>query len=35
MYTLFKFENDEVERILSYKCTALWYILEYVYIVII
>ena len=36
IYTLvkvrFKFENDEVERILSRTCTFLCYILEYIYI---
>ena len=35
MYTFvhwYKFENDEVERILSCKCTDLCYILEYIYI---
>ena len=29
----YKFENDEVERNLSSKCTILCYILEYIYIV--
>ena len=29
----YKFENDEVERILSCKCTVLGYILEYIYII--
>ena len=29
---LYKFENDEVERILSYIWTVLCYILEYIYI---
>ena len=29
----FKFENDEVEHILSCKCTVLCYILGYIYIV--
>ena len=29
----YQFENDEEERILSYKCTALCYILGYIYIV--
>ena len=35
MHTLDKytFENDEVERIWSCKCTALCYILEYIYII--
>ena len=33
MDTLYKFENDNVERILSCTCTVLCYILEYIYIV--
>ena len=36
MYTCihsYKFENNEVERVLSCKCTVLCYILEYSYIV--
>ena len=32
MYTLvYKFDNDEVERSLSCKCTVLCYIFEYIY----
>ena len=29
----YKYENDEVERTLSRKCTVLGYIFEYIYIV--